>query len=88
MPWQCRALEGQLLFDEQTDLVNRVSLVSTARQNGKTVALMALVGWWLTEMPKLRDAKQTVLTTAHRLDLAVMLFDNLSPILKNILMPI
>jgi hypothetical protein len=82
MPWQCRALEGQLLFDEQTDLVNRVSLVSTARQNGKTVALMALVGWWLTEMPKLRDAKQTVLTTAHRLDLAVMLFDNLSPILK------
>jgi len=82
MPWQCRALEGQLLFDDQTDLVNRVSLVSTARQNGKTVALMSLVGWWLTEMPKVRGLKQTVLTTAHRLDLAVMLFDNLSPILK------
>ena len=82
MDWQCRALEGQLLFDTNMDLLNRVSLVSTARQNGKTVALMALVGWWLTEMPKIRDAKQTVLTTAHRLDLAVMLFDNLSPILK------
>jgi phage terminase large subunit-like protein len=82
MDWQVRALQGQLLFDEQQDLVNRVSLVSTARQNGKTVALMALVGWWLTEMPKVRGAKQTVLTVAHRLDLAVMLFDNLSPILN------
>jgi hypothetical protein len=82
MDWQVRALQGQLLFDEQQDLVNRVSLVSTARQNGKTVALMALVGWWLTEMPKVRGVKQTVLTVAHRLDLAVMLFDNLSPILN------
>jgi hypothetical protein len=43
---------------------------------------MALCGWWLTEMPKVRGAKQTVLTVAHRLDLAVMLFDNLSPILN------
>jgi hypothetical protein len=43
---------------------------------------MALVGWWLTEMPKIRGKKQTVLSTAHRLDLAVMLFDELSPILR------
>jgi hypothetical protein len=82
MAWQLRVLEGQLLYDSSGDLCNRVSLVSTARQNGKTVALMALVGWWLTEMPKISGLKQTVLSTAHRLDLAVMLFDNLAPILE------
>jgi hypothetical protein len=41
-------------------------------------ALTALVGWWLTEMPKHRGAPQTVLSTAHRLDLAVMLYDKLA----------
>jgi hypothetical protein len=83
MDWQYTALDGQLLYDQNFELVNRVSLVSTARQCGKTTALMALVGWWLTEMPKIRGKKQTVLSTAHRLDLAVMLFDELAPILES-----
>ena len=82
MDWQYTALDGQLLYDENFELVNRVSLVSTARQCGKTTALTALVGWWLCEMPKIRGKKQTVLSTAHRLDLAVMLFDELSGILE------
>jgi hypothetical protein len=75
MPWQQRVLDGQLLFDGDGDFLHRMSMVSTARQNGKTVALTALVGWWLTEMPKHRGTPQTVLSTAHRLDLAVMLYD-------------
>ena len=83
MEWQYTALDGQLLYDADFHLLNRVSLVSTARQCGKTTALMALVGWWLTEMPKVRGKKQTVLSTAHRLDLAVMLFDELAPILES-----
>ena len=82
MPWQQRVLDGQLMFDDQQDFLHRVSMVSTARQNGKTVALTALVGWWLTEMPKHRGEPQCVLTTAHRLDLAVMLYDILAPILR------
>lgn len=82
MPWQLRALSGQLVHNENLDLLSRVSLVSTARQNGKTVALSSLIGWWLTEMPKIREQKQLVLSTAHRLDLAVMLFDDLAPILE------
>jgi hypothetical protein len=82
MPWQVHALHGQLLHDENGDLLHRTSLVSTARQNGKTVALGALVGWWLTEMPKIRGKKQTVLSTANRLDLAVSLFDALADILE------
>lgn len=82
MPWQLRALSGQLVHDANLDLLSRVSLVSTARQNGKTVALSSLIGWWLTEMPKIREQKQLVLSTAHRLDLAVMLFDDLAPVLE------
>ena len=82
MPWQQRVLDGQLLFDNDGDFLHRMSMVSTARQNGKTVALAALVGWWLTEMPKHRGLPQTVLSTAHRLDLAVMLYDKLSDILE------
>ena len=75
MPWQQRVIDRQLAFGDDGDFLHRISLVSTARQNGKTVALTALVGWWLTEMPKHRGQAQTVLTTAHRLDLAVMLYD-------------
>ena len=82
MPWQQRVLDGQLLFDGDGDFLHRMSMVSTARQNGKTVALTALVGWWLTEMPKHRGLPQTVLSTAHRLDLAVMLYDKLADILE------
>jgi hypothetical protein len=42
MPWQQRVLDGQLLFDGDGDFLHRMSMVSTARQNGKTVALTAL----------------------------------------------
>ena len=37
MPWQQRVLDGQLLFDGDQDFLHRMSMVSTARQNGKTV---------------------------------------------------
>ncbi|NBR35689.1 MAG: hypothetical protein EBT90_13710 [Rhodobacteraceae bacterium] len=82
MGWQYTALELQLLHDDNGDLLHRVSLVSTARQNGKTIALTSLVGWWLTEFAILRGKKQNVLSTANRLDLAVNLFDELAPILE------
>ena len=82
MPWQIRCLTNQLVHDDDLNLHNRISLVSTARQNGKTVALMTLVGWWLTKMPIIRGKKQLVLSVSHRLDLGVMLFDELAPILE------
>jgi len=82
MPWQLQALHGQLAHVDG-ELLHRVSLCSTARQNGKTTALMALVGWWLTEMPKIRGQAQTVVTTAHRLDLAEMLYRELAPQLQD-----
>lgn len=82
MPWQREALAGQLAHDDAGALVHRHSLISCARQNGKSVALRALVGWWLVEAPALRGGPQTVITTAHALDLAVALFQDLAPVLE------
>ena len=44
MPWQQRVIDGQLLFDGDGDFLHRMSMVSTARQNGKTVALTSIGG--------------------------------------------
>jgi hypothetical protein len=82
MPWQKRVLDGQLAHDGAGRLQFRQSLVSVARQNGKTVALKALIGWWLTEGAAARGGPQTVISTAHALDLAVSLFQDLAPILE------
>ena len=82
MPWQRIALDGQLEHDEDGKLIRRRSLVSVARQNGKTVALKALILWALTEEPKRRGEPIMVINTAHQLDLAVEIFEALAPILE------
>ena len=82
MPWQMHALEGMLAVDADNKFVHRSSLVSVARQNGKTTIIQALILFWLVEMPKIRGGKQTVVSGAHRLDLACLLFDDLAPILE------
>lgn len=79
--WQAHALFGQLAYDENGDLLFRESLVSTARQNGKSIGLQALIGWWLTDMPKLRGEPQSILSVANRLDRAESLFNALAPML-------
>jgi hypothetical protein len=45
---------------------------------------MALIGFYLVEMPKIRGKSLTVLSTSHRLDLACMLFDELAPRLEKL----
>jgi len=81
MPWQVHALSGQLAHDEDGVLLFRESLVSTARQNGKSVALQALIGWWMTEGPIIRGGPQSVMSVANKLDRAEAIF----PLLANIL---
>lgn len=88
MPWQKHALHGTFLTKELPDgspdpfgLVFRESLVSTARQQGKSIALMASIGFLLTQMPVLRGQPQNVLSVANRLDRAESLFTKLAPIL-------
>ena len=81
MPWQVHALSGQLAHDQDGLLQFRESLVSTARQNGKSVALQALIGWWMTEGPIIRGGPQSVMSVANKLDRAEAIF----PLLANIL---
>jgi hypothetical protein len=81
MPWQIHALSGQLAHDGDGVLQFRESLVSTARQNGKSVALQALIGWWMTEGAVIRKGPQSVMSVANKLDRAEAIF----PLLANIL---
>lgn len=46
--WQRRALNRALACDASGRLVHRIYLISTARQNGKTALIRALIGWALT----------------------------------------
>lgn len=84
MPWQQIALDGQLEHDDQGNLIRRESLVSVARQNGKTVSLAALAGWWLTDFARMRGQAQTVFLTAHKLDRAQAIFYELEPVLERL----
>lgn len=82
MPWQIEALEGQLSHDDGGGLCYRRSLVSVARQNGKSVALRALIAWALTREPIRRGEPVLLISTAHSLDLAVEQFEVLAPVLE------
>ncbi len=82
MPWQLNILHGLTAMDSNGDYLHRVGLVSVARQNGKTVAIASLVGWWLTTQGKARGQAQTVITVAHKLDLATALYTYLAPVLE------
>jgi hypothetical protein len=46
--WQIRAITRALAVDDRGRLVHREYLVSTARQQGKTALVRALIGWALT----------------------------------------
>jgi hypothetical protein len=83
MPWQINALSGQLAHDEDGHLLFRESLVSTARQQGKSVALRALIGWWLTEYAAITGKPQTVLSVANKLDRAEAIFTDLAFMLRD-----
>jgi hypothetical protein len=83
MEWQRIALEAQLAHIDGR-LVHREALISTARQNGKTVALQALIGWWVCKMTELRGAPQHVVSTAHKLDRAFSVFKGLAPALEKL----
>jgi hypothetical protein len=82
MEWQRVVLRDQLLVGDDGRLLFRQSVTSVARQNGKSFALRCLLLFWLIEMPRIRGQEQTVLTTAHRLDLASELFNSLAPLLE------
>ena len=48
--WQRRALNRALVYGADGRLLHRIYLISTARQNGKTALVRALIGWALTAL--------------------------------------
>jgi hypothetical protein len=81
MDWQKHVLDGQLSHDGLGNLQFREALVSTARQQGKSVALQALIGWWITELATIQGKPQAVLSVANKLDRAEAIFGFIAPIL-------
>ena len=81
-PWQQQVLDDALQHDAAGDLLHRYSLTSTARQQGKTVMLSALIGWWLTVGRVKRGGPQQVLSVAHQYTTAELLPLMLFPILE------
>ncbi len=81
MTWQKHVISGQLCHDGKGNLQFREALVSTARQQGKSVALQAMIGWWITELAAIRGKPQAVLSVANKLDRAEAIFGFIAPIL-------
>lgn len=82
MGWQVEALADQLAGWESGTFRFREALISTARQNGKSVALQALVGWWLTDEARRRKDPQNVLLVANKVDRSMPMFRQLAAILE------
>jgi hypothetical protein len=82
MPFQLNALDGMTALREDGRFAHRMACLSTARQAGKSTLAAAILGWALTVEPQRRGSPMTVLSTAHRLDLAVEMFHRLADILE------
>ena len=81
-PWQLRALSGALEHDEVGNFISSTALISTGRQNGKTTMLSALVGFCLTELPRIWGRPVRIMSTAHELGLATEVFEDLRDVFE------
>lgn len=66
-PWQAYIVRKVLRHDVNGDLIHRLALISTGRQNGKSVIVRAIFGWLLDEGRELAPFAgwTTLLAAAH-----------------------
>lgn len=83
MDWQKHIAHNLLVADDDGDLLHRQGCLSVARQNGKSTLASALLGWWATDFARQRGKPQTIISCAHRLDLAYEMFLKLAPIFES-----
>jgi hypothetical protein len=83
MDWQRHIAHNLLVHDSNGDLLHRQGCLSVARQNGKSTLASAVLGWWATDFAKQRGKPQTIISCAHRLDLAYEMFLKLAPIFES-----
>ena len=76
-PWQARSIRRILRHDRLGDLVHRIALVGTGRQNGKSIIVRTITGWVLHEgfaLPAF-DGWTTMLAAAHDAKQARVIYD-------------
>jgi hypothetical protein len=78
MAWQCRVLRDSFTVDESGDFVFREALISTARQQGKSILMKAIAGWWATEFAAIRKEPQSVVIVANQKKRSMALFRDLA----------
>jgi phage terminase large subunit-like protein len=76
-PWQLECLTGAFTVDDDLRFIHSKALVSAARQNGKTSMNAAIVGWALSELPRIWGRSVRVASSAHELGLATEVFEEL-----------
>lgn len=78
-PWQSHVIRKALRYDKNGDLIHREVLVSTGRQNGKSIIVRVIIGWLLDEgrcLPPFRDWR-LLLAAAHDAKQARIIYDGI-----------
>jgi hypothetical protein len=81
-PWQQFALGGAFQVDDGNKFVHSKALISAARQNGKTSMNAAIVGWCLSELPRIWGRPVRIMSSAHELSLAAEVFEELRDVFE------
>jgi hypothetical protein len=88
LPWQVDLLSDILTKDESDvdgcNLWFRSAYWTCARQNGKSEIGKAICGWWLTRFADFRGKPQTVITTAHNMKVATVVFREMGEMLTDL----
>ena len=86
LPWQLHVCDRMFAGEVagSNEYSTRQSLVSTARQSGKSSLIAPIIGAWLTTIAAQRGKPQTVLSTAHDLSLACQMFERVAPVLVDV----
>ena len=78
MPWQARVCRDSFTMDSAGDFLFREALISTARQQGKSILMKAIAGWWATEFAAIRKEPQSVVIVANQKKRSMALFRDLA----------
>jgi len=81
MPWQQKVIDDQLSFGDDGRLLFSSALTSTARQQGKSVALKVLASWWAVGMAANRGEPQSVVLVANEYERVSVMFREMEPVL-------
>jgi hypothetical protein len=81
MPWQQKVIDDQLSFGGDGRLLFSSALTSTARQQGKSVALKVLASYWAVGMATHRGTPQSVVLVANEYERVSVMFREMEPVL-------